>query len=156
MEETKRTPSIASVIAEYLDVVKMARSQNTALTYSKALKEFKKVLVKAKIDPETSSAGVLTEDHISKFVMHLKVFAPATEQLYVRATARFYKYLTAERLAEINLPRMDLLIEHRIRKPGIRLLQFPISEIERVLDFVSDITSLRAESEAERLRAMRD
>ena len=144
------------MIAEYLDVVKLARSQNTALTYGKALKEFKKVLIKSKIDPETSPAGALTEDHISKFVMHLKVFAPATEALYVRAIARFYKYLAAERLAEINLPRMDLLIEQRTRKPGIRLPQFPTNEIERVLEFVSDITALPAESEDERLRAMRD
>src|ERR671912_1941834 len=156
MEPTKSAPSISSVIVEYLDVVKLARSHNTALTYAKALKEFKKVLVKAKIDPETSPAGVLTEDHISRFAMHLKAFAPATEQLYVRAIARFYKYLAAERLAEINLPRMDLLIEQRTRKPGIRLPQFPTNEIERVLDFVSDITSLPADSAIERLRAMRD
>ena len=147
MEQTRRTHSIASVIAEYLDVVKLARSQNTALTYGKALKEFKKVLVKAKIDPETSPADVLTEDQISRFVMHLKAFAPATEQLYVRAIARFYKYLAAERLAEINLPRMDMLIEQRTRKPGIRLPQFPINEIERVLDFASGMTSLPFDSE---------
>ena len=156
MEQSKSTPSITFVIAEYLDVVKLARSHNTALTYAKALKEFKKVLVKAKIDPETSPAEILTEDHISRFVMHLKAFAPATEQLYVRAIARFYKYLAAERLAEINLPRMDLLIEQRTRKPGIRLPQFPTNDIERVLDFVSDVSSLPADSEVERLRAMRD
>jgi integrase len=88
--------------------------------------------------------------------MHLKSFSPATEQLYVRAVARFYRYLAAERLAEINLPRMDLLIEQRTRKPGIRLPQFPTHSIERVLDFVSDIASLPTDSEVERLRAMRD
>ena len=88
--------------------------------------------------------------------MYLKVFAPATEQLYIRAVARFYKYLAAERLAEINLPRMDLLIEQRARKPGIRLPQFPTNEIERVMDFVSNIAFLEAKSEGERLRAMRD
>jgi len=148
--------TISSVIGEYLEVVKLARSQNTALTYGKALKEFKKVLVKSKIDPETSPAENLTEDMISRFVMHLKSFSPATEQLYVRAVARFYKYLAAERLAEINLPRMDLLIEQRTRKPGIRLPQFPTNEIERVLDFVSDASSLSTDSEVERLRAMRD
>jgi len=93
---------------------------------------------------------------ISKLVMHLKTFSPATEQLYVRAVARFYKYLAAERLAEINLPRMDLLIEQRTRKPGIRLPQFPTNEIERVLDFVSNAAALPAETETERLRAMRD
>jgi site-specific recombinase XerD len=150
------TSTIASVIKGYLEVVKLARSQNTTLTYAKALKEFRKVLVKAKIDPETSPATVLTEDLVSRFVMHLKSFSPATEQLYVRAVARFYKYLAAERLAEINLPRMDLLIEQRTRKPGIRLPQFPTAEIERVLEFVSDIGSLASDSEVERLRAMRD
>ncbi|HJR80367.1 MAG TPA: tyrosine-type recombinase/integrase, partial [Anaerolineales bacterium] len=121
-----------------------------------ALKEFKKVLVKEKIDPDTSPADTLTEDLVSRFVMHLKSFAQATEQVYVRAVSRFYKFLAAERLAEINLPRMDLLIEQRTRKPGIRLPQFPTNDIERVLGFVSDITSLPAESESERLRAMRD
>jgi integrase/recombinase XerC len=148
--------TISSVIKDYLEVVKLARSQNTALTYGKALKEFKKVLVKAKIDPETSPASTLTEDLVSRFAMHLKSFSPATEQLYVRAIARFYKYLAAERLADINLPRMDLLIEQRTRKPGIRLPQFPTNEIERVLEFVSDITNISAEPEIERLRAMRD
>ena len=148
--------TISSIITQYLDVVRLARSQNTALTYGKALKEFKKVLVKSKIDPDTSPASALNEDLISKFVMHLKSFSPATEQVYVRAVARFYKYLAAERLAEINLPRMDLLIEQRIRKPGIRLPQFPTNEIERVLDFVSDVASLTTDSEVERLRAMRD
>jgi site-specific recombinase XerD len=154
--ETAKASSISSVITEYLEVVELARSQNTVLTYGKALKEFKKVLVKSKIDPEASPAGMLTEDMISRFVMHLKSFSPATEQLYVRVVARFYKYLAAERLAEINLPRMDLLIEQRTRKPGIRLPQFPTNEIERVLDFVSNIPSLAAETEVERLRAMRD
>jgi len=156
MEQETKTTTIASAIKEFLDVVRLARSQNTVLTYGKALKEFQKVLVKAKIDPETSPTDVLTEDLISKFAMHLKTFSPATEQLYVRAAARFYRHLAAERLAEINLPRMDILIENRTRKPGIRLPQFPTNDIERVLDFVSDITSFAADSEIERLRAMRD
>jgi len=147
---------IASVIEEYIDIVRLARSQNTALTYSKALKEFKRFLTKIKINPETSPANVLTEEHISKFIMHLKTFAPTTEQLYVHAIARFYKYLVAERLVKINLPRMYLLIEQRTRKPGIRLPQFPTKEIERVLHFVSNISSLPATSQVERLRAMRD
>src|SRR5262245_53879567 len=156
MEQEIKTTTIASAIKDFLDVVRLARSQNTALTYGKALKEFQKVLAKAKIDPETSPADVLTEDLVSKFAMHLKSFSPATEQLYVRALARFFRYLAAERLAQINLPRMAILIEHRTRKPGIRLPQFPTNDIEHVLDFVADVTSLAAESETERLRAMRD
>lgn len=156
MEQTRTAISIASAIEEFVEVVRLARSQNTALAYGKALKEFRKVLHGAKIDPETSPAAALTEDLVSRFAMHLKAFSPATEQLYVRALARFFRYLAAERLAEINLPRMDLLIEHRTRKPGIRLPQFPTNDIERLLDFAYDITSLTTDSETERLRAMRD
>lgn len=156
MEPEIKTITIASAIKEFLDVVRLARSQNTALTYGKALKEFQKLLAKAKIDPETSPAEVLTEDLISKFAMHLKSFSPATEQLYVRAVARFFRHLAAERLAEINLPRMDILIENRTRKPGIRLPQFPTNDIKRLLDFVSNAELLNSDSENERLRAMRD
>ena len=156
MAEKRRIITITSSIEAFIDVVRLARSRNTALTYGKALKEFKKVLVKAKIDPEKSPTALLTEDYVSRFIMHLKAFAPTTEQLYVRAIARFYKYLAAERLADINLPRMDILIEQRTRKPGIRLPQFPTNDIERVLNFVSNITSLAADSNVERLRAMRD
>jgi integrase/recombinase XerC len=156
MRSIQDTSTISSAIEKFIDVVRQARSQNTALTYSKALKEFKKVLVKEKIDPDTSPAGSLTEDLISRFVMHLKSFAPATEQVYVRAISRFYKFLAAERLAEINLPRMELLIEQRVRRPGIRLPQFPTNDIERVLDYISKIGSLPFASETERLRAMRD
>jgi integrase/recombinase XerC len=148
--------TIALVIDRYIDVVKQARSQNTALTYSKALKEFKKALQKEKIDPLTSPANRLTEDLVSRFAMHLKSFAPATEQVYVRAISRFYKYLAAERLAEINLPRMDLLIEQRVRRPGVRLPQFPTNDIERVLEFMATIGAEPVETENERLRAMRD
>src|SRR5688572_12071737 len=156
MESEKTTRSIAYIIQEYLEVVKLARSQNTALTYGKALKEFKKVLVKSKIDPETSPASLLTEDMISELVLYLKSFSPATEQLYVGVVARFYKYLAAERLADINLPSMDVLIEQRTRKAGIRLPQFTTSSIERVLDFVSDAASLASDTNIARLRAMRD
>jgi integrase/recombinase XerC len=152
----EQTSTISSVIREYLEVVKLARSRNTTLTYGKALKEFQKLLRKVKIDPEASPIDLLTEDMVSKFVMHLKSFAPATEQLYVRAIARFYKYLAAERLAEVNLPRMDLLIEQRTRKPGIRIPQFPTAEIEQVLEFASIQLPLTAEPAMERLRAMRD
>lgn len=152
----KKPHTIASAIDQFLDDVRLARSRNTFLTYSKALKEFKKVLAAQKIDSETSPATTFTEDLISDFARHLKAFSPATEQVYIRAVSRFYKYLVAERIAEINLPRMALLIDQHIRRPGVRFPQFPTNAIERVLEFVSQPSFLHAESRTERLRAMRD
>jgi len=156
MEQAKTTLTIASAITDYLKFVKLTRSENTALTYGKALKEFRKILVKAKINPEKSATTVLTEDLISRFILHLRSTSPATEQLYVGAVARFYKHLVSKELAEINLPRMELVLKQQTRKAAIRLPQFPTNDVERVLNFVSNIASLSAESETERLRAMRD
>jgi integrase len=74
--------------------------------------------------------------------------------------AGFYEYVAAERLAEINLPRLKLLIRQRARRPGIRLPQFPSADIERVLEFVDDpstlIVSPGEDLQNIRLREIRD
>ena len=70
--------------------------------------------------------------------------------------AGFYEYVAAERHAEINLPRLRLLIRQRARRPGIRLPQFPSEDIQSVLDFVTKITEQMFGSENEKLRALRD
>ena len=156
MEQAQNVPTIASTIERYIKFINQTRSENTALTYGKALKEFKKVLVCVNLDPKTSPATLLTEDLIANFIFHLRATSPATEQLYVGVIIRFYKYLVSEGLALINLPRAELLAKQRSRKAPIRLPKYTANDIERVLDFVSHIDLLGAESETERLRAMRD
>ena len=64
--------------------------------------------------------------------------------------------MAAERLADINLPRLRLLIRQRARRPGIRLPQFPAEDIQRVLDFAATITEHTFDSENDKLRALRD
>jgi integrase/recombinase XerC len=98
----------------------------------------------------------LTEDAGSWMADALKNFSPATEQLYLAATVRFFEYLAAERLAEINLPRLRLLLRQRTRRPGQRLPQFPRNEIESVLEYVNKFTKLLSDNPMERLRALRD
>jgi site-specific recombinase XerD len=86
----------------------------------------------------------------------LKNFSPASEQLYLVATAGLFKFLAAENLTEINLPRLELLRRQRARRSGQRLPQFPKEEIEKVLEFVNNITNLVRTSPVVRLREMRD
>jgi integrase len=74
----------------------------------------------------------------------------------LNAIAGFYEYLAAERLSEINLPRLRLLIHQRSRRPGIRLPQFPINDLESVLGFITDSDLMLVKDETERLRALRD
>jgi integrase/recombinase XerC len=161
MARKSETPqTISQVMSKYVDTVKQSRSENTALAYRKALKLFSEVLLEKNLDPHTTPIGKLTEDAISPLAMYLKTFSPATEHLYLEAAKGFYQYVDAERFTEINLSRVRNLIRQRARRPGIRLPQFPADDIERVLSFVEDSSSLKtADGEAGqivKLRAARD
>ena len=148
--------TISQTISAYLDSVQLARRPNTARTYENALNVFREVLKEYWLDPETAPTEKLSEDAITWLATYLKNFSTATERLYLTAVAGFYKYLAAERLADINLSRLSLLIQQRARRPGIRLPQFPTEDLERVLEFVANITEQTFEDENEKLRALRD
>jgi len=158
--DTAKSPLIIETISKYLSTVKTARSEHTARTYANALSVFSRVLKERWLDPESTPTEKLSEDAIAWLASYLKNFASATERLYLTAVAGFYEYLAAERLAEINLPRLRLLIRQRARRPGIRLPQFPAEDIERVIEFMSDPASLPVpygeDSANLRLREVRD
>jgi integrase/recombinase XerC len=152
--------TISQAISAYLASVASSRKEHTASTYANALKVFASVLKERWLDPETSPAEALTEDAVAWLAAHLKSYASATERLYITAVAGFYEYLAAEKLSDVNLPRLRLLIRQRTRRPGIRLPQFPAEEIERLLRHVSDPASQPAfpgnDPENLRLREIRD
>jgi site-specific recombinase XerD len=148
--------TISQTISSYLDSVLLARSPNTARAYKNALNIFKEVLKERWLDPETTPTTKLTEDAISWLAMHLKNFSATTERLYITAIAGLFEYIAADRLAEINLPRMRLLIRQRARRPGPRLPQFPADDIERVLVYAATISEHTFEKEIDKLRALRD
>jgi site-specific recombinase XerD len=134
----------------------MSRSENTARTYKNALNMFSQVLDVRHLPAEDSEISNLPEDAIAWFAAHLKVFSPATERLYLTAVSGFYEFLAAERLASPNLPRIQLLIRQRARRPGQRLPQFPRKEIEIILEYANKIVSLPDQTKAEHLRILRD
>ncbi len=148
--------TIAFAFAKYLDNVKLARSAHTARTYTNATNIFQNVLRKNKLDPASTPVTDLKEDAIIWLAKYLKDFSPATEQLYLHAATSFYEFLAGDRLADINLPRVRLLIRQRARRPGIRLPQFPITDIEHILSFIADPASFFVTNDIERLRALRD
>ena len=142
---------------KYVDTVKLTRSEHTARAYKNALSEFSKVLVEKWLNPQTTPIEKLTEDLLSPFAAYLNTFSPATEHLYLQAVKGFYEFVDSERFTEINLSRVRILIRLRSRRPGIRLPQFPVDDIERVLGFVLDAQNLKITDDTnEKLRAMRD
>ncbi len=148
--------SIRSAINSYLESVALARSSNTTRTYRNGLAVFLSVLEDHKLKMEETPVSSLSEDAIAWLAAALKTHAPTTERLYLTAAVGFFEYLAAENLAAINLPRVQLLVRQRARRPGIRLPQFPHDDIDKVLDYAESLSAHPAGDEMERLRNLRD
>ncbi len=148
--------TISHVINEYINTVTSARSANTGRTYHNAMNSFKYMLHEHMMPPDSTPIASLSEDAVSWFIAALKVYSPTTERLYLTALAGFYEYLSAERLCEMNLPRIRMLIRQRARKPGRRLPQFPYNNIEIILDNANNIALSAIEDPVDQLINYRD
>ncbi|OJX41419.1 MAG: hypothetical protein BGO78_01425 [Chloroflexi bacterium 44-23] len=149
-------PTISAVCEQYLRTIQFARSENTYKTYRNGLNLFLKMLAEKKIDISTMNISFLSDEQFAAFIAYLKYQSPATERLYLTSVKAFYEYITSEKLAEINLVRIQLLIKQRSRKAGVRLPQFPKSEIDVVLEKADQLSNLHTDGEVERLINYRD
>jgi integrase/recombinase XerC len=150
------TTTIHQAIQRYLHTVSAARSENTARSYQNALNAFASLLADRNMPPETTEISQLSEDAVAWFAAALKIHAPATEQMYLTATAGFFEFLAAERLLEPNLPRVRMLIRQRARKPGQRLPQFPREGIEDVINYAINLALSSGDNEFQHMRNLRD
>jgi integrase/recombinase XerC len=162
MSTTQSIPTtISDLMNNYLEMIKLARSNQTMLTYRNALRVFREVLTKRMLDPSTTPIEKLTEELISPLAGYLKTYSPATEQVYMQAVKGFFEYVDSEHMAVINQSRVRVLIRQRSRRPGFRFPQFPMDDIERLLAQVENVETLIAltvdeEQSNARLRAYRD
>ena len=143
-------------VQAYLDSVGLSRSENTARTYTNAMRSFLESWVKHGGNPEKDLAERLTESFIADFAADLKSYSPNTEQLYITAATGYYEYLAAEKLADINLPRLRMLIKRRSRRAGQRLPQFPKEDIHKVLNYAKSLNRVSSETKRQRLQLLRD
>ena len=148
--------SILDTIEAYLESVSLSRSQNTARTYRNALSAFRATLASHGYPAPSTPINEISEAVIGCFAMDLKSYSPTTERLYLTAASGFLGYLVAEGLADINLPKVQLLLRQRARRPGIRLPQFPRNVIEDVLEYAIKLAVLPYEQDQENLRNLRD
>ena len=146
--------TIQTAMTEFVDMLRRSRSANTALSYAKSIAYFNQILQNEGLDPATTPISQLQEDAVSWLLEALKYFSPATEQLYIVAVKRFYHFVAARRWAEINLPRLNEFILQQARRPGQRLPQFPRNDIEKVLEYASNLVP--SIDPVERLRDLRD
>lgn len=148
--------SIETSMKQYIDSVRLSRSSLTAKTYATALKFFSDSLLAKGINISKDPVTSLQEDSIIPLSIDLKHHAPTTERLYLQAVSGFFEFLVAEKLADLNLPRVKLLIHQRGRRPGQRLPQFPSSSIDKLLDILANKDFEISENEAEKLINLRD
>lgn len=148
--------SVSDAIKRYIQMVNSARSANTARTYRNGMSLFQYTLTEHQLDSGTLPVAELGEEPVSWFTARLKEYSPATERLYLTALAGFYDYIVGENLAEVNLPRIRLLIHQRARRPGIRLPQFPQNDLDTLLHKISDLHTRIAADDEEKLRNLRD
>lgn len=148
--------TIQSTIEAYLDAISLSRSENTARTYRNAMAMFLEILAIHKLEPDKIALDLLKEDAVIWMANALKDFSPATEQVYLTATVGLYEYIAGENLAQVNLPRVRLLIKQRARRPGIRLPQFPKNDIETILSYAQNMHKTEAKDDSLRLIAYRD
>lgn len=153
---TRESPTtIRQAIVEYLAVKASTHSTNTARTYRNALNLFVELLEQQGLSSDRPPTS-LPEEAVGWFAATLKDYSPATEQLYMTALVDFYGYLVAERLTDINLPRLRELARRRARRPGLRLPQFNSENIDKIIEYAENISKGVYGGEQERLRALRD
>lgn len=149
------SPSIQSEIERYFQTVKSSRSANTAKTYLNGLLCYTQTLKNHGIEP-SSPVSAITDDTLLWMISDLKTSATNTERLYLTAVFNFFEFLIAERLVELNIPRLRLMVKQRARRPGIRLPQFPRDMIESVLVYTEQLRTAPSENEEDHLRNLRD
>jgi site-specific recombinase XerD len=161
-DASKSSPTISDLINQYLRMVEHIRSKHTLLAYKNALQVFSKVLEKRSLKPDITPIEKMGEGSFMKFVESLNDYAPATEQLYLQAVKGFYLYVDSEKLIQVSQSRLMILIRQRSRRPGIRIQQVPIDDIETILDKIQNVDSLMVSTSEEdesiniKLRAYRD
>lgn len=148
--------TIQDAFAEFIEMIRLSRSENTAIAYSKSIIIFESVIDDLGYDADKDLAIKLKEDLVGKFAKYLKKFSPATEQLYLIAIKRFYQFLVAEELADINLQKLQMIIQSRSRRLGQRLPQFPKSDLEKVILYAAEIRAIVDIDEKEKLINFRD
>lgn len=143
-------------IKNYLRTISLARSENTHRTYKNGLNVFKNCLQEAAIDIENKPCNQLAEKHFALFINDLKFYSPTTERLYITAVVGFFEYLVSENLSNVNIQSIRMLVRTRARIPRQRLPQFPKSDIETLLNQISNINSNQTENRTDTLVNFRD
>lgn len=148
------TITIQQAINKWLGSVGAARSHNTYKTYRRAARFFSHTLKKRRTPISKTPVSKLDHRAIVGLCDDLKRLAPASERLYLQAILKFYKYLAAEEMANVNIEKVRLQIEMHSRRAGERMIQFDLKAVETLLERIEDLKP--AAKNPQRLIDLRD
>jgi len=120
------------------------------------MKFFTASIEKAGMNPDKISLENLPDESITWLADDAKEKSPATEKIYLIAASRFFAFLSANDLKDVNLSRIQLLVQQNSRKQGERLPQFPSSEIDTLINKMMAMENYPEEDIWLQLRYYRD
>ena len=147
-----KTTSLLEAIDIFLDTrFSSAARERTRKTYRVILMVFYRDIF-GETNPPT---GELTEDHVTLFLDSRKL-SDNSRKLYAAAVASLYRFLDKENALEgVSISRLRERIKDRTEGSSTKVL-YPISEVERLIEYAASLTQTLPEGEMERLRLYRD
>jgi site-specific recombinase XerD len=151
--------TVSEAINRYLVVLQDSRSANTVMSYRKGLNYFTHVLAENNVQADVFLVEQLKEEALTWLLSATQKRAIATEQLYTHTVLGFFEFVVAENLSDINLSRLALISKQKSRRTKLSQPKLTIHNIERLLDYISNIDKLLIGTEnvaLDIIRLMRD
>lgn len=150
--------TIQEAIDRYLKQIRRSKSQHTATAYAQGLKAFAACMAdsEAAVDFDEAAVDSLSPLWVETFLNQLQKQSVSTEHLYTTAVAGFYRYVSAQEWATINLSTLDFEMSQR-RSQGKRLHIFPEEGVEKVLAHIEqEVTQSLPKKFTQQLTLQRD
>lgn len=157
--EHPREITVRQAMDAYLEEIGKSRSEGTRETYGYAVSRFGEVLGASGMPPDTTPVSELRAELIEDYLDDLRELAPTTERLYIIAVVGLVKFVMAKRWADpdrLNAMQVEHYVKTRRRKIPTRVHQFPLDEINALLEGMDAAAGMPAGDERERLRVLRD
>ena len=122
------------------------------------MNQFTEFLPLSDYTPERDDISTLNEQTAGNFAQALldQRFASSTVKLYLTAVNAFFEYLALELNASLNLDLVRRILKSKSPRTRRRLPQFSWDDIEQVIAYCQDNTTILAEDEKDRLIELRD
>jgi len=146
------TLTLQSAVNDWLSVIKRAKSARTYITYKSSASVFM-ASIQANLPPR-SPVGQLDESHFGEFLKALKYGSPRTEKHHATIMTLFFEYLSAKRIAQINMDSIRFMRRNETRKVPKRLRKMDFSAVARIAAAVSKIEPTKGDIITARAKAL--